>query len=247
MDFFFPPSPFFVVTDISPHFPGIKNPFWIIHSVLNLAATCIHNKLNLLRRFWDLWWTCRWQTTRILSFIFNTKPSRSSPHPLAPDAAFVFHLHGCFSSLKCGYCYEYWKCSPCHISCEIRGRAFFLCIFSERHSDPARTKKRETTPVESHQNRERSATHFLMVTQAMRPGNWTVGGSLCVLPPDMPRIPLKESFYRRQKYAWLLLPSLFQLLLPNWNHHFFSFFAESNYFPFQSRDLCLQLSVRRTV
>lgn len=56
---------------ISPHFPGIKNPFWIIHSILNLAGTCIHNKLNLPRRLWDLSWTCRWQTTEILSFIFN--------------------------------------------------------------------------------------------------------------------------------------------------------------------------------
>lgn len=69
--FFSSPSQFFVVTDISPHFPGIKNPFWIIHSILNLAGTCIHNKLNLPRQCWDLSWMCQWQTTRILSFIFN--------------------------------------------------------------------------------------------------------------------------------------------------------------------------------
>lgn len=41
----------FFVTDIFPHFLWIKNQFWIIHSILNLAATCIHNKLNLLRGF----------------------------------------------------------------------------------------------------------------------------------------------------------------------------------------------------
>lgn len=73
MDFFLSFTVFFfsAVTDISHHFPRIKNPFWIIHSILNLADTCIHNKLNLLRRLWDLSWMCRWQTTKILSFIFN--------------------------------------------------------------------------------------------------------------------------------------------------------------------------------
>lgn len=42
---------FFVHTDISPHFPGIKNPFRIIRSILKLAGACTHNKLNLPRRF----------------------------------------------------------------------------------------------------------------------------------------------------------------------------------------------------
>lgn len=185
MDFFFPPSPFFVVTDISPHFPGIKNPFWIIHSVLNLAATCIHNKLNLLRRFWDLWWMCRWQTTRILSFIFNTKPSRSS------------HIH------SCGRCFLFslikvqiwlWILKMQFMSYQLWNKDSFLCIYPKDTVIQLKTEKRETTPQKSHQNRERSTTHFLMVTQAMRPGNWTVGGSLCVLPPDMPQIPLKDSF-----------------------------------------------------
>lgn len=53
LSFLFLPS-FCVVTDISPHFPRIKNPFGIIHSILNLAGTWVHNKLNLLRWFWDL-------------------------------------------------------------------------------------------------------------------------------------------------------------------------------------------------
>lgn len=80
MDFYFfflPPSSFLsfffflLLLQTSPLiFPGIKNPFWIIHSILNLAGTCIHNKLNLPRRFWDLPRTCRWQTTKILFFLF---------------------------------------------------------------------------------------------------------------------------------------------------------------------------------
>lgn len=124
--FFFSPSQFFVVTDISPHFPGIKNPFWIIHSILNLAGTCIHNKLNLPRRFWDLSWMCQWQTTKILSFIFNTTatgrvtPSCISKALRGTDSAFVCFCFWTFSSLPC----RYYMNIDCHIIYEMGARPY---------------------------------------------------------------------------------------------------------------------------
>lgn len=108
--FFFLLPVFFVVTDISPHFPGIKNPFWIIHSILNLAGTCTHNKLNLPRWFWDLSWTCQWQTTKIFSFIFNGNRSGDIESCFwgteTNCPAFAFHarrtcLPHCFAHISC--------------------------------------------------------------------------------------------------------------------------------------------------
>lgn len=37
----------FPATDSSPRFAQIKNPFWIIRSLLNPAAARLHNKFNL--------------------------------------------------------------------------------------------------------------------------------------------------------------------------------------------------------
>jgi len=173
--FIFSPSQFFVVTDISPHFPGIKNPFWIIHSILNLAGTCIHNKLNLLRRCWDLSWMCRWQTTKILSFIFNMT---------AAGRVTVVSLR-----LWVEWTVLFISVSP-HCHADI---IWILKVFSLSHhlwkedliahssKDSQINFKAKQRPLhwtathDSHQNRERSASHFLMVTRAMMPGNWTVG------------------------------------------------------------------------
>lgn len=179
--FFFLLPSFFVVTDISPHFPGIKNPFWIIHSILNLAGTCIHNKLNLPRRFWDLSWMCQWHTTKILSFIFNTKATgrvTSSLISKAPrkNGQYFFFTHvtvfGHFPHCNADII---WILNMLFMSYRLWNGAMTLS-----HFIPKQRLLHWTATHDFHQNRERSASHFLMVTQAMRPGNWTVGGSLSV-------------------------------------------------------------------
>ena len=179
---FFPPLPapsYFLLLQTSPLiFPRIKNPFWIIHSVLNLAGTCIHNKLNLPRRFWDLSWMCQWQTTKIPSFIFNGNRSSDiyclSKALRGTDKAFFLrHSFWTFSLIAMQIFYEYWNCCSCHIMYEMG-------TFSHILPKDTLIPKQRPLHWSSNQNRERSASHFLMVTQAMRPGNWTVGGILSV-------------------------------------------------------------------
>lgn len=189
MDFFFfflPPSSFLsfffflLLLQTSPLiFPGIKNPFWIIHSILNLAGTCIHNKLNLPRRFWDLPRTCRWQTTKILFFFFfffkaatgRATPARV-PEGRKTDAALSFFL---FPSLL--FRNEYWHWVP------VISSVTFIGVFIRQTLGAVfMPQQRPATPLNCHPRlapkQSEVESHFLMVTQAMRPGNWTVGGSL---------------------------------------------------------------------
>lgn len=90
---------------------------------------------------------------------------------------------------------------------------------SKRHSNPFHTKT-ETTPLNCHPwlpPRQRGVG-FLFPHGC--PGNearkLVSSRQPLSAPYDMPQIPLKESF-REEKYVWLLLPSLFQLLPPIWN------------------------------
>lgn len=187
---FFFPSRFFVVTDISPHFPGIKNPFWIIHSILNLAGTCIHNKLNLPRRFWDLSWMCQWQTTKIPSFIFNTKPTGRVASSCISKAlrgmvgAFVFHVSPLLDVFLIANADIIWTLKMLFMSYHLwNGGETLSHIYpkdTQIHFIPKQRPPHWTATHDSHQDREGSASYFLMVAQAMRPGNWSVAGSLSV-------------------------------------------------------------------
>lgn len=142
MDFFSLLPSFFVATDISPHFPGIKNPFWIIHSILNLAGTCIHNKLNLQRRFWDLSWMCQWHTTKILSFFFNTKvtgrvTSNHISKALRNNGQYIFPHTSLFLDIfhiAMQILYEYWIYYLCHIIYEMGPQPYLTSYQSRDYS-----------------------------------------------------------------------------------------------------------------
>lgn len=233
---FFFSFPVFVVTDISPHFPGIKNPFWIIHSILNLAATCIHNKLNLQRRFWDLSWMCQWQTTKILSFIFNTMAtgrvtcSHVSKALRKMDNADIMNIENAIhviSSMKWGW-------------------GLFMHL-SKRHSNPFHTKT-ETTPLNCHpwlppKQREvgSSFPHGYPGNEARKLDSRRQPLSA---PSDMPQIPLKDSFRGVRN-----MPDYFC-------HLYFSFSLQCDItifvrkaiiFHSSLKKLCLQLSVQGAV
>lgn len=174
MDFFFLLHSFFVVTDISPHFPGIKNPFWIIHSILNLAGTCIHNKFNLLRRFWDLSWMCQWQTTKILSFIFNTKAtgrvtSSRISKALSKNGQ---HCFWTFSSLQCR-CYMNIEYAICHITYEMVPRPYRISYQNRDYST-------ELPPVISTKTERGRLLISSWLPRQWGQGNSTVGGILSV-------------------------------------------------------------------
>lgn len=188
MDFFFfflPPSSFLsfffflLLLQTSPLiFPGIKNPFWIIHSILNLAGTCIHNKLNLPRRFWDLPRTCRWQTTKILFFLFFfLKRQQVERRPL------VFLRGEKRTPLFPFFCFPRFYLEVNIDRVPVISSVTFIGVFIRLTLGAVfMPQQRPATPLNCHPRlapkQSEVESHFLMVTQAMRPGNWTVGGSL---------------------------------------------------------------------
>lgn len=123
------------------------------------------------------------------------------------------------------------------------GCKIFIVNLSERHSNPFHTKT-GAPPLKCHpwlcKPREGLASHFLMVTHAMRPGNWTVGGS-----PSVYHMTCLRPFSFREARN---VPDYFSLFQPHpsiWNITVFC--MESNYFSLKPQELCQQFSVQCAV
>lgn len=170
---------FVVVTDISPHFPRdqksiLDHPF-NIKSGRYLYTQQTQFAAAILRSSTDVSLTDN-KDPFLSFFFFKAATGRATPARVPEgrktDAALSFFL---FPSLL--FRNEYWHWVP------VISSVTFIGVFIRQTLGAVfMPQQRPATPLNCHPRlapkQSEVESHFLMVTQAMRPGNWTVGGSL---------------------------------------------------------------------